>query len=336
MKHFGNQIRRFNSGVNIMAAANNSLRNVPVASIRPNLAALRAVDKKTDQWKEFVDSIRSKGVLNPLVGRELKDKDTGQTYIGLVDGLHRFTGACEVGLETVPMHIITADDAEALEAQIVGNIQTIETRAAQYAAALKRLLVMNDTLTIMELAQKLGKSVTWLTERLKLTNLTEKIKELVDEGQITVTNAQALANLPTDEQTEYVDRAITMTPGQFVPLVNDRAKDIRDAQKQGKKAEKGEWKPTPYLQGAGVIRDELEKLEIGKSLLHEHGVKDPLEAWKLAVSWVLHLDEGSIKVERQKYLEGQKKKEEERMAKKAEKAKKAAEEAAKTAVAVEA
>jgi len=316
-------------------ASNNNLRNVPVSSVRPNLAALRSVDKKTDQWKEFVDSIRSKGILNPLVGRELKDKDTGQTYIGLVDGLHRFTGACEVGLETVPMNIITADDAEALEAQIVGNIQTIETRAAQYASALKRLLVMNDTLTVMELANKLGKSITWLTERLKLTNLTERIKEIVDEGKIVVTNAQALANLPQDEQADFVDRAITMTPGQFVPLINDRVKDVKDAQKQGKKAEKATWKPTPYLQGVGAIRDEMDNSEIGKSLLHQYGVKDPLEAWKLAIQWVLHMDENSIELEKNKYLEGQKKKEEERLNKKAEKAAKAQEEAAKEAVAAE-
>lgn len=314
-------------------AQNNSLRHVPVNSIRPNLAALRGVDKKTEEWKEFCDSIKEKGVLNPVVGRELKDKETGQSYIGLVDGLQRYTAACDMGLETIPMHIISADDAEALEAQIVGNIQKIETKAAQYADALKRLLVMNDTLTLRELSTKLGKSLTWLTERLKITNLTEKIKELVDDEKIVVTNAQALANLPPDEQGDYLDRAITMPPGQFVPLANERSNEIKSAQRQGKKAPKKEWGPSPFPQSTAAIREELEQFNVGKSMLHQYKVTDPFEAWKLAIKWVLHMDDTSVEVERQKFLESQKQKEAERLAKKEEKAKKAREEAAKLAVA---
>lgn len=314
-----------------MASDKNALRYVPVSSVRPNPAALRQVNKESEDFLEFLDSIRSKGILQSLLVRESKDKESGTTYYALIDGLHRYTAAVELGLDAVPVHIISADDDEALESQIVTNLHTIETKPAEYAKALQRLLAHKETLTIPELAGKLGKSVTWLSERLKLVKLPEKVKTLVDEGKINVTNAQALANLPEDEVNDFVDKAMTMAPGQFVPMAKARAKEVRDAANQGRERKPKEFTPTPFLQGVAAIRDEAESLAIGKSLINQHGASTPLDGWHLALKWAMHMDPGSIDEQRRKYEEQEAEKKERREAAKAEKSRKKQEEAAEVA-----
>lgn len=312
------------------------LREVPTNSVRPNgKAALRSVDKSEAKWLEFVDSIKSKGILQSLLVRKAKDPETGSDYYSLIDGLHRWTAANDIGLETVPVKIITATDAEALESQMVTNLHQIATKAAKYADGLSRLLALNETLTIPELAEKLGKSLTWLTQMLKLTKLPESIKVLVDEGKINVTNAQELAQLPEAEINDFVDRAMTMSPQQFLPLVKQRRKLLKDAQSQGKEAPPKEFTPAPHLRGIADINKELESLSAGKSLINQFGGETPLDGWKLALDWVRHMDPASQEQQRAEDQARKDEKEKRRLELKAEKDRKKREEAAGAAVDLE-
>ncbi len=311
-----------------MAKANQQ-KEVDLKLVRPSSAALRKIiDKKEPSWLEFVDTIRNKGILQPVLVREQKDPDTGETFYQLIDGLHRWHGATDAGLETIPVYITVANDVEALEDQIINNMHRFETRAADYAKGLKRLLSFNPTWTALEIGNKLGKSVTTINNLLGLTNLTEPIQELVNNEDINLTNAQVLSKLPQPEQAEFLDRAISMTPDQFGSLVTNRLKDIRDAKRQGKPPGPAQFKPNPYLQTSATIRDEMDNLQIGKSMIHEFGITAPEDAWKLAVQWVLHMDPKSVEVEKLKDDERKKKAEAAKLVKKAEKEEKKAKEAA--------
>jgi ParB/RepB/Spo0J family partition protein len=310
-------------------AQKDALRFLPLVSIRPSEVALRSVDKDDEKYHGIRDSIAQHGVINPISVREMKDNETGKTVYGIIDGLHRYTGSIDAGLDTIPAHIIQADEAKVLEMQIIGNLHVVETKPAEYSKQLHKLLALNPTMTTLELANKLGKSITWLSERFNLVKLSENIQELVNDGTINITNACNLAKLPPEEQVNFVDRAITMTPSEFVPTVTIRAKQIRDAKRQGK-SDTGpkEFEPPVFMQKLSALKSELKDLNIGKGLINQYGIRDPIDAWKMAIAWALHLDPASIEASRLEDEERKKLNEENKAKKKAERDKKKRSEAA--------
>lgn len=315
-----------------MAKDKNDLRHLPLTQVRPGEAALRSVNKESEDYHELVESVRQVGIINPISVREVRDAATGKTVYGLIDGLHRYTSAIDAGLDSIPAHIMEADEARSLEIQIIGNLHVVETRAADYSKQLERLLRLNPTMTVEELAKKLGKSKTWLTERLNLTKLTDDIQALVNDSTINITNAYHLAKLPQDEQINFADRAMTMTPSEFVPTVSARNKELRDAKRQGRLAAgPKQFEPPVYLQKLAELKQELRELNNGRGLINQFTIKDPLEAWKYAISWVLHLDPISVDVSRTKEEERKKINDEAKAKKKAERKVKEAKEAASIA-----
>jgi ParB family chromosome partitioning protein len=101
-------------------------------------------------------------------------------------------------------------------------VHKIETKPVEYSKAILKIIEGNPLLSREELATSLAKTSSWLSERLGLLKLTEEIGKLVDSGEIKLSNAYALAKLPPEEQSDFVDRALTMPPQQFTPTVNAR------------------------------------------------------------------------------------------------------------------
>jgi ParB/RepB/Spo0J family partition protein len=303
---------------------------VSLDKIQENPVALRQVDRSSEAYLELVESVKVRGVLNPINVRKVKS-DNGDEVYGLVDGLHRTSAARDAGLAAIPAQIIDMDDAEVLEAQIIANVHKIETKPAQYSKQLIRILNQNPLMTLNELATKLGKSHAWLNTRLSLNKLNEKIQGLVDEGKVNLTNAYALSKLPEEEQVSFLDNAMTMGPNEFVPTVNNRVKELKDSKKQGRAAGAAEFVPAAYLQKASTIKEELASPKVLLSLLHKLNVKTREDAVKLALEWVLHLDADSVEVARQKWEAARKEREDAKARRQAEKQKDAAE----TAVDVE-
>lgn len=325
-----------------MAEQKTTLQHIPLAQIRENPVALRSVNRTSEEYLGLVDSIRinhskgGPGVLNPINVREAKDPDTGELVYGLIDGLHRFTAAQDAGLETIPAQVVTMSDAEILEAQIMANVHKVETKAAEYSKQLLRILAQNPTLTIAELSAKLGKTPKWLSDRLSLVKLTEPIQKLVDENKVNLTNAYALAKLEADEQVNFLDRAMTQQPSEFVPAVNARVKELRDLRRQGKDKQEESFVPVPHLQKLADLRNEMEAPQVGPTLIKQNGISDPVSAFKMGIMWALHMDPLSVEAGRQKWEQKKKERDEakkareiEREQKKAEKAKQAQDEAAK-------
>jgi ParB/RepB/Spo0J family partition protein len=314
--------------------------SVPLSQIRENPAALRSVNRQSEDYLGLVDSIRQKGFVGSISGRQKTDPETGEEYIELIDGLHRYNASKDAGIENINIQIVDTDDAGALEIQIMANVHKVETRPVEYTRALRRMLTLNPLLTEAELADKIGKSRSWLKERLGLAKLPENVAKLVDEGDITLVNAYALAKLPEEDMADFVDRAVTMSPDEFVPLAHARAKEVKDAKRKGQDAPAAEFQPVPHLQKMGDLKSEMDTSEIGQSLLAKHGVNTALEAWQLAIQWSLHLDPDSVAVQRAKDEERKAQREEAKRkraeAAKAKKAEKAAEKAKKAAEEAEA
>lgn len=295
------------------------LRNIRTSDIKPNPVALRQVDKQGESYAGLVESIKTKGFFGAITVRQQADGT-----IELVDGLHRYTACVDLGIDTIPCNVTDLNDDQVLEAQIMTNIHKIETKPVEYSNQLKRILTRNPLMTENELATKLGKSPTWVKERLGLTKITNpEIQAAVDNGDMPLANAYALAKLPGDEQQAFLARAMTTPPAEFVPAATARVKELKDASRKGTYAPT-EFIPTAHLRKLSDIKDAATARAIVTELIATNGVTDPVEAAQLALKWVLHLDP--------KAVADAKAKEEARKAAEADaKAKRAAEKAAKAA-----
>ncbi len=287
------------------------LATVKISEIRENPVALRTVNRENEDYLGLVASMQQRGFMGAITVRKNKDTESGEEFYELVDGLHRFCAAKDAGLSEINIDIVSLDDDLVLEAQIMANIHNIETRPAEYTQQLKRILARNPLMTEAELATKLGKSTTWIQSRLSLTKIdNEEIITLINEGKIGLANAYALAKLPTDEQAAFVDRAMTQPPDEFVPAVNTRVKEIRDAKRKGADASKAEFQPVAHMRKMKDVKLELENPEIGPALIKAGAIKKPVDAFSLAVQWILHLDPQSVEIQKAEYEERAKKKEE--------------------------
>lgn len=276
------------------------LKYIPLAMILESPEALRGVDKNNESFVGLVESVRNKGIMNAISVREVIDPETEEIVYGLIDGTQRYTAACEVGLDTIPCQVMPCSDAELLEAQIIANVHKVETKPVEYSKALLKILQNNPLLSRSDLANSLNKTGAWISERLGLLKLSEQCAELVDSGIIGLSNAYALAKLDPEEQHDFVERAMTMTPQEFAPTVTARAKEIKDAKRKGKNAAPAEFVPVALLRSRKELIDEMESPQYGPSLCAEVQPTSIDDAFSLGVLWALNLDPQSAEVQRAK------------------------------------
>lgn len=276
---------------------------IPLSSVRANEVALRGVNRASEQFLGLVESIKQQGILSAISVRLAVDP-AGVEYYEIIDGLQRFTSAGEAGLTEIPASILQKSDADVLYAQIIGNVQRVDTKPMEYTEGLLRILGMNPTMTEAQLAVSLGKSPAWIAQRLSLNKLDPKVAALVNSGDIALSNAFAMTKLPMDEQLNWIERATTMGTTEFSPGVLARGKEIRDANRKGNDASTEEWKATPHLRKMGDIKEVYEGNEtVFVSLVQtaklikdsdsEDMAKRIFDAVKLGVAWTLHMDDES-------------------------------------------
>lgn len=277
------------------------LLTVPISQVRENPVALRPVDPENEDYKGLVESIRKKGLMGVITVREQLDEETNELFYQVVDGLHRFAACKEVGLEEISISVEDLDDKGVLEAQIMANIHKVETKPVQYAKQLHRLLSKSPLLTSAELAASLGKSPTWINQRLGIAKIENvQIQELIEEGKISLSNAFALSKLPPEDMPDWIERAMTMTPDEFIPKVNERLKEIRAAARKGDKVEET-FTAVPHLQKVKDMKDEFESNEIGAALIASTGASTAVDGFKLGIAWALHMDPESQKAQETKW-----------------------------------
>lgn len=317
---------------------------IKLVNIRENKDALRPVNKESEDYLGLVDSIKTMGLLNPISVREVgPDKDgtvpraaDGSVLYALIDGLHRYNAAIDAGLTEIPVNVVDMDQAEVYEAQIAANVHKIETKPVEYTKAVQRIMALHPTRTVAEQASRLGKSAQWLKDRLNLLEISESVQKLIDEGKIKISNAVILAKLPAEEQTNWIDKAMTMTPNEFAPAVAGRVKQIKEDKKKGKASSPETFTPTPHLRKFGLIKEEYLKPTELPRLLAAKKITNPVDAIKMAMSWVMNMDEETIAKKKAEWDARQKAAEEAAKKRAEEKAAKKQKEAAEAQAAVKA
>lgn len=154
---------------------------------------------------ELTDSIREMGVIQPIVIRPTED---GKYMV--VTGERRYRASMQVfgsdkAKNTIPAVIRELTDQEALELQIVENLQRKEVHPMEEAVAFKSL---HGTLSTAAIAQKVGKSESYVLKRMKLTELIEKAQDLLFQGKIEYSDALKLSRMDPQSQSEILEIAI--------------------------------------------------------------------------------------------------------------------------------
>jgi len=309
------------------------VRVISISDIRENPVALRTVNLESEEYIGLRDSIRLDGILNPISVREQTEDVDGKiiSYFELVDGLHRYTAAKEAGVKKIPVLVVDLDNTRTLEAQVMANVHKVETRPIEYTRLLQRVFASNPTLTLTDMASKVAKSASWVGQRLNLLKLETSIQVLVNDGKIAVSNAVQLAKLPPQEQLNFIDNAMRMNAEEFVPLVQIRVKELKDAARQGRDPKPTEFVPLPRVQKMSVLKSEFETPAIGPELCKKCKVKKPEEGFALAIAFVLSLDPTSVEIRKAMDDEKKAKLADEKKKRAADRAQKKADEAAKAA-----
>jgi len=182
-------------------------RTVPVAFLRPN----RFQPRKTfsaDDLNDLANSIREKGVLQPILVRPIKDQADA---FEIVAGERRWRAAQLAKLHDVPIVVRELTDGESLELAIIENVQRADLNAVEEAAAYRELME-HFGYTQDRVSQEVGKSRSHVANTLRLLKLPEAVQSMIRAGQLTAGHARTLigASDPEALAREIVNSALNV------------------------------------------------------------------------------------------------------------------------------
>lgn len=239
------------------------LKNLPVEHLQRGQYQPR-VDMRQDTLEELADSIRAQGVVQPIVARPISIKDGVQRY-EIIAGERRWRAAQMAGLAEIPAVIRDVPDEAAIAMSLIENIQRENLNPLEEARALDRLIREFD-LTHAEAAKAVGRSRASVSNLLRLQELSDKVKPLLEERQLEMGHARALLAISN--------------PGQQLDVARQIIKNglsVREAEKLVRRVLGGAMsKPAKktHAQNADIRRLEIEISEkLGAKVSVDHTAK---------------------------------------------------------------
>ena len=185
----------------IAAQSDGELRYLPVATIRPGRYQPRTNMDET-ALTELADSIRTHGVVQPIVVRETPAGD-----YELIAGERRWRAAQMAGLDVIPSVVRRVADEIALVVGLIENIQRENLNPVEEANGLRRLLD-EFGLTHQQVADSIGRSRAAVSNLLRLLNLDPAVRAHLENGRLAAGHARALLSLPREQQLAAADTVI--------------------------------------------------------------------------------------------------------------------------------
>ncbi len=171
------------------ASGTSSIDEVRIDKIQPNPDQPRQVFDQ-ESLTELAQSIQSIGLVQPITLRQQVDG----TYL-IISGERRWRACKLAGLTTIPAYVKTADDDEIMEMALIENIQREDLNAIEIALAYHRLL-QNSDMKQEDLAKRVGKTRSSISNYLRLLRLPAEIQLGLTEKKIDMGHARAILALP--------------------------------------------------------------------------------------------------------------------------------------------
>jgi len=232
-----------------VATSKDGLKNLPVEHLQRGQYQPR-VDMRQDSLEELAESIKAQGVVQPIVARPLSVKDGSQRY-EIIAGERRWRAAQMAGLAEIPAVIRDVADEDAIAMALIENIQRENLNPLEEARALDRLIREFD-LTHAEAAKAVGRSRASVSNLLRLQDLSDKVKPLLEDRQIEMGHARALLGVSNARQQLDAARRV-IKKGLSVRETEKLVKSMLDG---------GGMKPTKT---AATQNADIRRLEIGVS-----------------------------------------------------------------------
>jgi ParB family transcriptional regulator, chromosome partitioning protein len=193
-------------------------RRVPIEFLRPNPRNPRRnfSDLELD---ELAVSIKERGIIQPVVVRAL---GAAKDVYEIIAGERRWRAAQRAGLHELPVTLLEATDAEALELAIIENVQRTDLNPLEEASGYEKLASEYHR-THEDIARMVGKSRTHVTNTLRLLKLPEPVRAYIVAGKISAGAARMLVSAadPEEMAREIVDRGLNVR--EVEALAKDRA-----------------------------------------------------------------------------------------------------------------
>lgn len=174
--------------------------SIPVTKLRPSAANPRKA-MEDGALKELTESVREKGVIEPLIVRT----KVGDTVYEIIAGHRRWKSAKAAGLTELPCLVRELGDDEALELAIIDNLQREDVHPLEEAEGYWRLIKAGQEAATV--GRKIGKSESYVYDRLKLLELAPVARKGFLEGKMTASHAVLIARLQPKDQSELLNEA---------------------------------------------------------------------------------------------------------------------------------
>lgn len=165
-------------------------RKLPTAYLKSNPRNPRKNFEHRD-LEDLSNSIREKGIVQPIVVRPTKMRDEFE----IIAGERRWRAAQKAGLHEVPVVVLEVSEREALELAIIENVQRADLDPIEEAGGYQEL-IDEFSYSQEELSKVIGKSRSHVANTLRLMGLPEEIKKLVRSGKLTAGHARTILNAP--------------------------------------------------------------------------------------------------------------------------------------------
>jgi len=207
-------------------------RRLPTGALRPNARNPRR-SFAAAELDELAASLRERGIIQPIVVRPLRGVPDNYEIIA---GERRWRAAQRAGLHEVPVVVIEATDAEALQLAIIENVQRADLNALEEAEGYRALMEEFHN-NQEDIARIVGKSRSYIANTLRLLKLPDAVKGYIQTGKLTAGHARMLIGEPnaTELAEEIVARDLNVR--EVEAMARERAKKSGKKQTGGKRAQ---------------------------------------------------------------------------------------------------
>jgi ParB family chromosome partitioning protein len=245
--------------------AGDGLRRIPIDSLQPGKYQPRT-GMDPARLGELAESIKAQGVIQPIVAREI-----GRNKFEIIAGERRWRAARQAGLTEVPVVLRDVDDRSVIAMALIENIQREDLNPLEEAVALSRL-IDEFSLTHQNAAEAVGRSRAAVSNLLRLLELPEEIRALLEARQLEMGHARALLTLAAPAAIGLAKEAAEN--GLSVREVERRAQQLA----QGKIPSRKDAKPAKKADADIVVleRELSERLNAKVDVQHGRGGRGKL------------------------------------------------------------
>ena len=231
----------------VQADSGRKPRRAPIENLRANPRNPRRAFTETE-LAELTESIRERGIIQPIVVRSVRGQDD---QFEIIAGERRWRAAQRAGLHEVPVAVVEATDAQALEFAIIENVQRADLNAIEEAAGYQALMEeFNHSQD--DVAQIVGKSRPHVANTLRLLRLPAPVQALVVSGELSAGHARLLVGQPNAEQIahEVIKKGWNVRQLE-ADMRKDGARQARDVRNEAKGHPAAPRTPTPARWSGG-------------------------------------------------------------------------------------